>query len=98
MKVCINDNCYTVVRVIKNGTALEKEFLEKTRDNRNADTMISDGDGNILLCKKTIDYRFNEITGKWNSVESKELVIEDELKPIKKSVAKKSRIKRKKKK
>lgn len=94
MKVCIEDNCYTVVRVIKNGTALDKEFLERARDNRNADTMISDRDGNILLCKKTLDYIFNETTNKWNPVEPKELVIEDEIKPVKR----KARIKRKKKK
>lgn len=94
MKVCIEDNCYTVVRVIKNGTTLDKEFLERARDNRNADTMISDRDGNILLCKKTLDYIFNETTNKWNPVEPKELVIEDEIKPVKR----KPRIKRKKKK
>lgn len=98
MKVCIEDTCYIVVRVIKNGTSLAKEFLERARDNRNADTMLTDHEGNVLLCKKTIDYQFNQQTKKWNAVESKEIVIEDELKQIKKKQPRKPRVKRKKKK
>lgn len=64
-KVCINDICYKVLRLIKNGTSYDKVFLESVRDNCGADTMINDNAGNILMCIKIQTYEFNEELNKW---------------------------------
>lgn len=66
-KVCINDTCYQIVRLIKNGTSYSKEFLDSVRDNVGADTMINDNQGNILLCKTMLTYELNEEKNIWES-------------------------------
>ena len=69
MKACIENNCYQVIRVIKNGETYEKSFLDSARDNCRADTMLNDNNGNILLCRKMLNYELNEQSGKWFCVD-----------------------------
>lgn len=71
MKICIDEKCYKILRVIKNGVSYETSFLENARDNRNASTMINDAEGNILLCRKMIDYELDPVDNIWKSIEPK---------------------------
>lgn len=98
MKVSIEDNCYIVVRVVNNGTSLDKEFLERCRDNKNADTMISDQNGNILICKKTIDCSFNEELKKWTPDNPRNIEIIEDINPVKTKQIKRKKVKRNKRK
>ena len=73
MKVCINDNCYTIIRVIPNGTSYEKSILESIRDQFNADTMINDNSGNILMCRKMLNYELNSESNVWECIDKREV-------------------------
>jgi hypothetical protein len=98
MRVCIENNCYQVIRVIKNGASYEKPFLDNARDNCRADTMLNDNNGNILLCKRMLNYELNEASGKWVCVDDipREPVMENS--PVNKKVKRTSRKKRNKRK
>lgn len=68
MKVCIDDDCYKILRVIKNGVSYEQQFLENVKNNHNADVLINDNGGNILVCKKMFNYEFSEETNTWKHI------------------------------
>lgn len=77
MKICIDDNCYSILRVVKNGVGYEQQFLENIRNNYNGDVIINDNAGNILICKRMLNYELNTETNKWVCVDPKSEIEEE---------------------
>lgn len=66
-KICINDICYDILRIIKNGTSYGHDFLVSLKNNIGADTMVNDNQGNILMCKTMLTYELDTEKNIWQS-------------------------------
>lgn len=65
MYVKLNDLTFVVKRILKPDQPYSHEFIESVKKNLNADTVIADGGGNVLVCKRAIDIFYNEKTNIW---------------------------------
>lgn len=65
MYVKINDLTYTVKRILKPDQVYTEQFIDVVKRNLNADTVLTDAAGNVLICKSVTDIFYNENLNKW---------------------------------